>query len=269
MPKIHPTAIVDPKAELADDVEVGAFAIIKANVKIGPGTIVLDRTHIQGPTEIGQRCKLGPLAFIGLDPQHLRYNGQATRLIIGDDVIIREMANIHRAYLSGPDDATRIGNRCFLMGSTHVGHDCRVGDDVILSGGAMLAGHCVVGDRVFVGGGAALHQFCRVGRLAIIAGKEACSRDIPPFAAARYGGLKAYNAIGCRRGGISQQSIHAIRAAYFCLHHNRVLSHAIEEIRATIPQTHEVRELVEFLTSTKRGIAPSVHFRRPFQDTDE
>jgi UDP-N-acetylglucosamine acyltransferase len=268
MPKIHPTAIVDAKAELADDVEVGAFAIIRGHVKIGAGTVVQDRTHILGPTTIGQRCKLGPLAFIGLDPQHMRYNGEPTKLIIGDDVTIREMANIHRAFKTGPEDATRIGDRCYLMHSSHVGHDCVVANDVIISAGVMLAGHCTIAERVFIGGGTAIHQFCRVGRLCILAGNEGISRDCPPFSAARYGGLKAYNAIGCRRAGICQEAIHAIRSAFYCLHHNRTLPRAIEEIQRTVPMVAEIRELLEFLTTTKRGIQPSVHFRRPFQDED-
>ncbi len=268
MPKIHPSAIVDPKAELADDVQVGAFCIIRGPVKIGAGTIIDDRTHVQGPTVIGERCKLGPLALVGLDPQHLKYNGEPTRLIIGNDVIIREMASIHRAFRSGPDDATRIGDRCFLMGSCHVGHDCVVGNDVVISAGVLLAGHVHIADRVFIGGGTAIHQFCRVGRCAIIAGREAVSRDIPPFAAARYGGLKAYNMIGCRRNGLSRESIHAIRAAFFCIHHHRTIAAALDAICREVPQVPEVRELVEFFQTTKRGIQPSVHFRRPAQDDD-
>jgi len=266
MPKIHPTAIVDPKAELADDVEIGAFAILKGYVQVGAGTIIHDRTHIQGHTVIGKRCKLGPLALVGLDPQHLRYNGETTRLVIGDDVIIREMVNVHRAFHGGPEDCTSIGDRCFLMGSSHVGHDCRVGNDVIIANGALLAGHCIIGDRVFIGGATAIHQFSRVGRLAIIAGMEPISRDVPPFAAVRYGGLKAYNMVGCRRAGISQQAIHAIRSAYYAVHHHRTISKIVDSIRQNVPLTPEVLELISFLTTTKRGIHPSVHFRRPFQD---
>lgn len=268
MPKIHPTAIVDPKAELADDVEVGAFAIIRGSVKIGAGTLVLDRSQIEGNTTIGARCKLGPFALLGLPPQHLKYNGEPTQLVIGNEVIVREMASVHRAFLLGPEHATRIGDRCFLMSSSHVGHDSVVGNDVILSSAAMLAGHCVIGDRTFIGGGSALHQFCRCGRFAIIAGNEGISRDIPPFAAVRYGGLKAYNAVGCRRAGLSQEVIHVIRQVYYCIHHNRVMTKAIEEIKRTVPQIPEVLEMIEFLTTTKRGIHPSVHFRRPFQDED-
>lgn len=268
MPKIHSTAIIDPTVELADDVSVGAFCIIRGRVKIGAGTIIQDRTHIQGDTTIGKGCNFGPLAMVGGDPQHSRYKGEPTRLIIGDGVIIREMASIHRAYLSGPEDATRVGDRCFIMSYAHVGHDSRVGNDVVISSSVLLAGHCTVGDRVFVGGGAGVHQFCRIGRLAVIAGNESISRDIPPFSATRYGGLKAYNAIGCRRAGMSQQAIHAIRAAYHCIHHHRSVSDVVAAIREGVQQTPEVLELLEFLTHTKRGIHPSVHFRRQTEDVN-
>jgi UDP-N-acetylglucosamine acyltransferase len=266
MPKIHPTAIVDPVVELADDVEVGAFCIIRGRVRIGAGTIIQDRSHIQGDTVIGRNCNLGPLAMVGLDPQHMRYKGEPTRLVIGEGVVIREMASIHRAYMTGPDDCTRIGDRCYLMSYCHVGHDSRVGNDVIISSAAMLAGHCTVGERVFIGGGAKIHQFCRVGRLAIMAGNEGTSRDVPPFSAVRYSGLKAYNAIGCRRAGLSQDAIHAIRSAFFCIHHHRSMRDVVAAIRSEVRQTAEVLELVEFLTHTKRGIHPSVHFRRPMED---
>jgi len=268
MPRIHPTAIIDPKAELADDVEVGAFVIIKGCVRIGAGTVIHDRTHIQGDTVIGKRCRLGPLALIGLDPQHIRYSGENTRLIIGDEVIIREMANVHRSFYPGNEHATRVGDRCFLMGSCHIGHDTQIGNDVVIASGAMIAGHCLIGDRVFIGGAVGVHQFCRIGRIAIIAGMEPISRDVPPFAAVRYRGLKAYNMIGCRRAGINQRSIHSIRSAYFCLHHHRNIANAIDDIRINVPQSSEVDELLHFLTSTKRGIHPSVHFRRPLQDEE-
>ena len=268
MPRIHPTAIVGPQVELAEDVEVGAFCILKGRIKVGPGTVIHEQSNIEGDTTIGRGCKIGPMAFVGLPPQHLRYTGQPTRLIIGDEVTIRETGVVHRAFLSGPNDATRIGDRCYLMGATHVGHDCQVANDVILSGGAMLAGHCVIAERVFIGGGTKIHQFCRVGRLVILAGNESISRDVPPFAAARYGGMKAYNAIGCRRAGITQEAIHEIRAAFYCLHHHRNMVAAIAAIKTTVRQTPEVKELLQFISETKRGIHPSVHFRRPFQDED-
>lgn len=268
MARIHPTAQVAPEVELADSAEVGAFSILKGHVKIGEGSVIHESTHVEGDTTIGRNCRIGPVAFVGLPPQHLKYNGERTRLVIGNDVVVRETAVIHRAFKTGANDATFLGDRCYIMGASQVGHDCVVANDVILSSGAMLAGHCVVGARVFMGGGAKVHQFCRVGRLCIIAGNEGISRDVPPFSAVRYGGLKAYNAVGCRRAGLCQQAIHALRQAFYCLHHHRNMVDSIAAIRRITPPTPEVHELIEFLTSTKRGIHPSVHFRRPFQDEE-
>lgn len=269
MPVIHRTALVDRQAELADDVQVGAYAIIKGHVTLGPGCVVQDHSHIHGRTILGRNCKIGPSAFIGMDPQHLKYNGEPTLLIIGDGTQVRECASIHRAFLPGEEHATRIGQRCYIMSGVHVGHDCVIGNDVILSSGTLIGGHCQIADRVFMGGASALHQFVRVGRIAIFAGQEASSRDVPPFAAVRYHGLKGYNAVGCRRAGLTRDAIHAIRGAYHCIHHHRNLANAVAAIRDTLPMLAEVQELLEFVGTTKRGIHPSIHFRRSLQDGDE
>jgi UDP-N-acetylglucosamine acyltransferase len=261
MRQIHSSAIVDPRAELADDVAVGAFSIIRAGVVIGPGTQVFEASHIHEGTTIGRNCKIGPAAFVGLPPQHTKLDGKGTRAIIGDDVVIREMASVHRSINPAPDHATRIGNRCMLMANSHVAHDCELGEDVILANGVLLGGHCVIGNRAFIGGGTGIHQFTRVGRLAMIAGNEPISHDVPPFAAARYWGLKGYNAIGCKRAGMSRETIHAVRGAFRCLHTNRTMPAAIAAIRATIPILPEIKELLDFLCSTKRGILSSVKGR--------
>ncbi|HEX4053277.1 MAG TPA: acyl-ACP--UDP-N-acetylglucosamine O-acyltransferase [Tepidisphaeraceae bacterium] len=258
MREIHPTAIVDRQAELADDVKVGAYTIIKAGVIVGPGTVIQEHCHVHGNTTIGQRCKIGPAAFVGLPPQHSKYDGANARAVIGDDVVIRETASIHRSIIADAEHETRVGSRCMLMAGAHVGHDCDVREDVVLAHGSMLGGHCVVGSRAFIGGGATIHQFVRIGRLSIISGNEAISHDVPPFSAARYRGLKGYNAIGCKRAGFSRETIHALRAAFYCLHMNRTLPAAIEAIRQTVPMLPEIQELVEFFTTTRRGVLGSV-----------
>jgi UDP-N-acetylglucosamine acyltransferase len=258
MREIHPSAIVDRRAELADDVNVGAYAIIKAGVIVGPGTVIHEHSHIHGNTTIGQRCQIGPAAFVGLAPQHLKYDGSVTKTIIGDDVIIRETASIHRSLYKDPDRATRVGNRCMLMAGSHVAHDCSVGEDVMMANGATLGGHCVVGVKAFLAGGAMIHQFVRIGRLAIVSGNEAITHDAPPFSAVRYRGLKGYNAIGCKRAGMSRETIHAVRTAFYCLHMNRTLPAAMAAIRNSVPMLPEIKELLEFLSSTKRGVLGSV-----------
>jgi UDP-N-acetylglucosamine acyltransferase len=149
----------------------------------------------------------------------------------------------------------------FMVGS-HVGHDSIVGNDVILANAALLGGHTRLADRVFVGGGATIHQFVQIGRLSIIAGNEAFTHDAPPFSATRYGGLKGYNAIGCKRSGMSRESIFAVRAAYRCIHTHRTMTGAIAAIRAHVPQVPEVLEILDFMAHATRGILPSVRFQR-------
>ncbi|MDP9172753.1 MAG: acyl-ACP--UDP-N-acetylglucosamine O-acyltransferase [Planctomycetota bacterium] len=267
MGEIHPTAIVDRRAELAATVSVGAYSIIKAGVVLGAGTVVHEHCHIHGNTTIGLNGQIGPAAFVGLAPQHLKHDGKDASLIIGDNVIIREMASVHRSIKAGAENATRIGNRCMLMASSHVGHDCVVGEDVILANAALLGGHCQLGNKTFIGGGATLHQFVRVGRLAIIAGNEALTHDVPPFGAMRYRGLKGYNAIGCKRSGMSRDSIDAVRKAFRMLHTNRTLPAAIKAIREQVPPVPEVLEMLAFIAATHRGIAPSVRFRQSISES--
>lgn len=260
MPRIHPTAVIDSKAELAPDVEVGAFTVIQAGVRLGAGTVVREHCVFEGNTIVGENCQIGPAAYIGLAPQHLKLHGEGSYLIIGNNVIIRETASLHRATHAGIEHATRIGDNCLIMGGCHVAHDCFVDADVVMANSALLAGHCHVGCRAFLGGAVTIHQYVRVGRLAILAGNEAVSHDAPPFCAVRYGGLKGYNAIGCKRGGIPRASIFAIRKAYYCLHTHRTLPAAVAAIRKTVDPVPEVEELLEFLGTTQRGILPSVRF---------
>jgi UDP-N-acetylglucosamine acyltransferase len=258
MPEIHPTAIVDRRAELAADVSVGAYSIIKAGVTIGPGTVIQESCHIHGITTIGARCKIGPGSYVGLPPQHLKYDGMNTKAIVGDDCIIREGATIHRSIYQEADHATRVGNRVFLMAVSHIGHDAVVADDVTIAQGSMLGGHSTIGSKAFIGGAAAIHQFVRIGRLAIVAGVEGVTSDVPPFGATRYHGLKGYNAIGCKRSGMPTEAIHAIRLAYHHIHMNRTMPGAVAAIRANVPMLPEIKELLDFIATTKRGIMGSV-----------
>jgi UDP-N-acetylglucosamine acyltransferase len=260
MSMIHPTAIVDPSAEIAADAEIGPYVIIKGRVVIGAGTVVHSHSTIHGHTVIGSGCQIGPTAFVGLPPQHRSNAGVGTSCYIGDGTIIRETAQVHRATKPGDEHATRVGARCFLMAGSHVAHDCQVGDDVTFANAALLGGHVVVGNNVFFGGGAGVHQFCRVGRLAIIAGTEQVTRDVPPFASVRYGGLKAYNAVGCKRSGLDAESIRAIRAAYRCLHTHRTVPDAIAAIRESVADLPVRDEIIAFVTAKGRGLQPSVHF---------
>ena len=258
--RIHPTAIIDAAAKLADDVAVGPYAVIGAGVEIGAGTSILAHTILEGATIIGKSCKIGPGAFVGRPPQHIRFQddpANPTYLIIGDNVTIREGARIHRAYKPGKEHATRIGDRCFLMGATHVAHDSVLGPDVIMADGVLLGGHCVIGSNVFMGGGSVLHQFGRVGRYAIVSGNEAISQDVPPFAAARYGRLKGYNAVACKRAGFSRETIVVIRGVFLRLRQSRLISDAVNAINRDYPDSPEAQEILKFIAESKRGILPS------------
>jgi UDP-N-acetylglucosamine acyltransferase len=258
MPKIHSTALVDPTVEMGDDVTIGAYCIIRGHVKIGAGTLIDDHSHVRGYTTIGRGCRIGPAAYVGLDPQDVKYHGQPTHLTIGDETIIRETATLHRSAIVGEERATRIGDRCFIMAGAHVGHNSILGNEVVLANAVLLAGHVTVGDRAFLGGGLGLHQFCRVGRLTIVAGGESLNQDVPPFAAVRHGGLKGYNAVGCRRAGMPLSSIVAIRGVYHRLCAHRIRSTAVAAIRQELAQIPEVGEILEFIASSRRGIVPSI-----------
>lgn len=272
MPRIHPTAIVDLQAELADDVEIGPYAVIEGRVILGAGAVVFSHSVVQGHTIVGAGCKIGPGAYVGMPPQHLAHDGKGTSLCIGDGAIIRETAQVHRSTKPGLDFATRVGAGALIMAGAHVAHDCIVGDQAILANAALLGGHCVIGNRAFLGGGSTIHQFVRIGRLAIISGNEAVSRDVLPFAAVRYEGLKGYNAVGCKRAGMSRESIHAVRAAFRCFHTHRTTPAAVAAIERGVPLLPEVKELLAFIAAgSKRGLQPSIRFTAapdPFDGTD-
>lgn len=258
--QIHPTAIVDAEVQLAQDVVVGPYAVISGPVTIGAGTIIKSHCVIAGSTRIGKNCKIGPAAYLGQDPQHLKFvadRNAPTWLIVGDNVTIRESGRIHRAFHAGEENATRIGDDCFLMGAIHIAHDCVIEPDVILADGVLLGGHCHIGRRSFVGGGCTIHQFVRVGRLSIVGGNEALAQDVPPFSATRYGRLKGYNAVGCKRAGMDRAVIVAVRAFYQRMRNIRTMTAVLAAVKAQVPDLPEVREMIEFIRSTKRGILPA------------
>ena len=177
---IHPTAQVDRRAELADGVKVGPYAIIEGLSRWGKGTEIGPHVVIYGPTRLGRRNRIGAGAALGLAPQDLSYRGEPTELVVGDDNEIREHVTISRGTVKG-GGVTRIGNQCYLMNASHVGHDVQMGDRVILTGYAGLAGHSRIGDGAVIGGMAGIHQFVSVGRLAMVGGLAMVRQDVPPF----------------------------------------------------------------------------------------
>lgn len=212
---IHPTAIVEDGARLGAGVTVGAFTIIGPSVVLEDGVQVDHHAVIRGRTTIGQRTRISPFAMIGGDPQDLSYKGEDTAVVIGPDCILREHMTVHRGTARGRG-ATTIGAHCFLMGGSHVAHDCVLGDRVILTNAALVGGHATIGDYAILGGGAAVQQRTRVGAHCFIGGLSGVTRDVVPFAMAlgHRARLAGINVRGLRRRDFDSESIHQIRSAY-------------------------------------------------------
>ncbi|MCP3887781.1 MAG: acyl-ACP--UDP-N-acetylglucosamine O-acyltransferase [Desulfobulbaceae bacterium] len=256
---IHPTAVVDPKAELDSTVYVGPYAVIEEGVKIGADSRVEAHAVVSGPTTIGQRNLIGSFAMIGGAPQDLSYKGEPTELIVGSDNQIREYASVHRGTPSG-HKKTVIGNHNLLMAYTHVAHDCIIGDHVIMANVATLAGHVVVGDRASIGGLVAIHQFCRIGTFSYIGGVSGLGLDVPPFVIiagtrnrTRISGI---NKVGLRRNGFSRETIKQLDQAFRLIFRspNLLMKDAIELAKKDFPECAEVQTMVKFFEDSKRGV---------------
>jgi UDP-N-acetylglucosamine acyltransferase len=254
--KIHPTAIIDPKAEIDANVEIGPFCIIKAGVRIRKGTKLLSNVTVEGTTVIGENCVIYPFSSVGFPPQDVKYKGEDTRLVIGSGNIIREYASIHRASVGG-GGATTIGDNSFFMAYVHVAHDCVIGSNVIMTNAATLAGHVVVEDFAYIGGLVAVHQFTRIGRYAMVGGFSGIGQDIPPYMIASGARAKLFgpNTIGLQRRGFSEKTINEIKKAYRILfREKRTLRDALKQVREEFPSSPEITHLVEFIEKNKRGI---------------
>ncbi len=256
--QIDPRALVSSAAELADGVEVGPFAIVEAGAVIGAGTRLLARAHVCTGTVLGRDNVVHIGAVLGAEPQHLGYRGEQTGVVIGDGNVFREGVTVHRGMPQGV--GTAIGNRCFLMTTSHVGHDARLDDEVILASGAVLGGHAQVGARAFLSGNSAIHQHVRVGRLVMVQGTGAASRDVPPFTIlVAVNRLAGVNTVGLQRAGFSRETIAAIRRAYRTLF-GRVRNLSLARQELTLAEEKrgglvpEVRELLDFIGSSQLGI---------------
>lgn len=254
--KIHATAIVDPKAELDAGVEVGPYCIVKRGVRIGKGTRLLSHVIVEGTSSIGENNTVHPFACIGFAPQDLRYKGEETELVIGDQNVIREYVTIHRASVNG-DKITSVGNSNFLMSYVHIAHDCKIGSHVIMANAATLAGHIVVEDHAVIGGLVAIHQFTRIGQYAMVGGFSGIGQDIPPYMIASGARAKLFgpNAIGLKRHGFSDATVNAIKKSYKILfREKRTLRDAITAVKNDFPHVPEIRHLIDFIEKNKRGI---------------
>lgn len=253
---IHASALIDPKADLDSDVEVGPFAIIGPDVKVGAGTVIGPHAVLKGPTVIGQRNKISQFTSIGEDCQNKKYRGEPTQLVIGDDNVIREGATLHRG---SPQDKgiTRLGSRNYLMCYVHVAHDCHVGDDITMVNNTAIAGHVSVGDGVILGGGTLVHQFCRIGPYSMTAAGTVVFQDIPAFVTCSGNRAEPHgmNVEGMRRRGVDPDTINRLREAYKTIYRRGLtLDQAIAEIVENMSDCRELRLLLDSLKASQRGI---------------
>lgn len=249
---IHPTALIDASAQLAPDVQVGAYTVIGAGVVIGAGTWIGPHVVIDGPTTIGRDNKIFQFASIGAAPQDLKYNNEPTRLEIGDRNTFRENCTINRGTTKD-QLVTRIGSDNLFMTGSHVGHDCVIGSHCVLANYATLGGHVILGDWVHMGGFAGIHQFCQVGIHAFIANNTAVTRDVPPFvmAVGRPAEPHSVNSEGLKRRGYSAEQIRNIRDAYRILYRSQLkLIEATEQLEALSKMQPELQPLIEFLNDS-------------------
>ncbi|QBI43556.1 acyl-ACP--UDP-N-acetylglucosamine O-acyltransferase [Burkholderia pseudomallei] len=260
MSRIHPTAIIEPGAQLHETVEVGPYAIVGSHVTIGARTTIGSHSVIEGHTTIGEDNRIGHYASVGGRPQDMKYKDEPTRLVIGDRNTIREFTTIHTGTVQDTG-VTTLGDDNWIMAYVHIGHDCCVGSHVILSSNAQMAGHVEIGDWAIVGGMSGVHQFVRIGAHSMLGGASALVQDIPPFVIAA--GNKAephgINVEGLRRRGFSPDAISALRSAYRILYKNSL---SLEEAKVQLSELAQaggdgdaaVKSLVDFVESSQRGI---------------
>jgi UDP-N-acetylglucosamine acyltransferase len=254
---IHPTAVIGPEAELAPDVQVGAYAVIEGFVQVGPGCIIDSHSSLSGPLIMGRDNTVCHGAVLGKSPQHRGYRGESTVLRIGDGNTFREHVTVHRGTVEGGGE-TRIGNNNLFMVSSHIGHDCKVGSNVTLVNGALVAGHVKLYDSCILSGHTAVQQRVRIGRLAMLSGLGSSSKDIPPFILQQgYNCVTGLNIVGLRRSGFAPETIAALRASFRILYkEGRPLGAALGRIEMDFGSVPEVRELVEFVQASTVGINP-------------
>lgn len=253
---IHSTAIIDPTATLAEDVSIGAYAVIGSQVEIESGCHIGDHATVYGPTTIGRDNQILQHVTLGGAPQDLSYGGEPTRLIIGDRNTIREYCSINRGSVKG-GGVTQVGNDNYIMSYAHIGHDCRVGNENVITNSVSLAGHVEIGDQCNLGGFSLVHQFTRIGSYAFTSMGAAINRDVPPFVIVSGNYARSYgiNKIGLRRKGFSTDAIKAITRAYKLLVRNRVpRDEALRQLEPLARKFSEVQLFVDFIVNSTRGI---------------
>lgn len=253
---IHPTAIVDPGAKVADSADIGPYCIIGPEVIIGPGTRMMAHVYVEGPTRIGAENLFFPYSSIGVTPQDLKYKGERAETVIGDRNKIREFVTVNRGT-EGGGLITNIGNDNLLMAYVHVAHDVRLGNNGVLGNQVTFAGHVIIEDWVVIGAGSAIHQFCRVGKHSMIGGYSVITQDILPFSVTvseREPRVFGANRVGMERRGFDSENIEILQKAFRLLTRGGLNTRqAIEKINEELPSTPQVDDLLAFIAASERG----------------
>jgi len=253
-PKIHPTAIIEPGAQIGADVSIGPYAIIESDVVIGDGSEIGPHAMIGDGTRLGERCRIFLGAAVGLEPQDKKFAGEKTLTFIGDDTLIREYVTINRG--TSATGATRVGARGWIMAYCHIAHDCAVGDDVTISNALAMAGHVTVGDHVTIAGIVSINQFCRIGDHAMVGARARVSSDIVPYALIGTEPLRvvSVNKIGLERRGFTTEQINNIKHAYKILFRDGLqLNDALTKIESEFPGDAAIKTLTDFVRGSEKG----------------
>ena len=250
---IHKTAIIDPKAKIATNVNIGAYSVIGPDVEINDKTIIHSHVNISGETSIGIENKIYPFASIGNDPQDLKFNGEKTKIIIGKKNIIREYVTINPGTVGGGGE-TKVGNNCLFMISSHVAHDCVVGDNVIIANNVPLGGHAIIEDNVIIGGNSAVQQFTRIGKMAMIGGMTGVLHDVIPYglSTGNRNKLQGLNLIGLRRAKFKNVDILGLSEAYKKIFSNKNLTENINNLNSSLKDNPLVKNVIEFIAKDKK-----------------
>lgn len=252
---IHRTALVDPEAQIGENVEIGPYVVIRGKVTIGDGTKIAPFAVLEGTVEVGPSCFIGHHAVIGTPPQDVSFRGEESKVVIGEGTVLREFVTVHRA--TGEGKVTHIGKSCFIMAYCHIAHNCFVGNGVTMANGASLAGYVTVEDWATLSGFVGVHQFVRIGKLAMVGGLSKVVMDIPPYVLADGHPARVFglNRVGMRRRGIPKEKRESIAQVYrFLFRSGRPLRRAMEEIEGKGFDPEIVDEILTFLRQTKRGI---------------
>ena len=250
---IHKTAIIDPNAKISSTVEIGPYSVIGPNVIINDNAIIQSHVNITGHTTIGKNNKIYSFASIGSDPQDMKYSGEQTKLLIGDNNTIREYVTINTGTVQG-GGITKVGNNNLIMINAHIAHDCIIGNNIVIANSAAIAGHAEIGDNVIIGGNCGIQQFVRIGRMAMIGGMTGVSRDVIPYglSTGNRNYLNGINVVGLRRSKISNKEIIGLIDAYKEIFRTKSLNENLSKLNGEFKENNLVKEVVKFINKDKK-----------------